>query len=43
MLEMQVKQVKAGGPTNEEMEYDDVFILDNVSVMSLLNESVCAC
>lgn len=31
MLEMQAKQVEDGGPTNEEMEYDDVFILDNVS------------
>ena len=30
MLAMQVRQVEAGGSINEEMEYDDVIIFDNV-------------
>ena len=30
MLAMQARQVEAGGSTDEEMEYDDVFIFDNV-------------
>ena len=32
MLAMQARQAEAGGSTEEEMEYDDVFIFDNVSV-----------
>ena len=31
MLEMQAKQLAAGGPKDGEMEYDDSFIYDNVS------------
>ena len=31
MLEMQEKQLAAGGPMDGEMEYDDIFIYDNVS------------
>ena len=30
MLAMQARQVEAGGSTDEEMEYDDIFIFDNV-------------
>ena len=32
MLAMQAKQAETEGSTEEEMEYDDVFIFDNVSV-----------
>ena len=30
MLAMQARQFEAGGRTDEEMEYDDVVIFDNV-------------
>ncbi|CAM9408191.1 unnamed protein product [Ascophyllum nodosum] len=30
MLEMQEKQLAAGGPMDGEMEYDDIFIYDNI-------------
>ena len=32
MMAMQARQSETGGSTEEEMEYDDVFIFDNVSV-----------
>lgn len=32
MLEMQAQQVGRGGPREDEMEYDDAFLCDNVRI-----------